>query len=208
MEEPYGSLWRSQVDTWDSTFDGVRTAYYHGRNGVRDDGATTWRTMIRANCTDAYYLMAGKFKLALDVLLRDPSWEVMFRTNSSSYVNKQNLISFVDELPKEKLYAGWTMNDTNDDGGLCVSGAGIFLSRDACEILAREIDGEKLIEEDVYIGRILRRHGFEAIDDKSRVDYPDDMNRWMSAYHIRFKTADRIRDAHDMRVFHELKLSE
>lgn len=202
--EPYKSLLMSQRDTWDSVDEGINTVYYHGGESIVRyiSPEWPWRQRLMFDCTDEYYLMAGKFKYALESVWND-DWDMIFRTNSSSYVNKQRLIEFEKKLPKEKLYAGWTMTDTNDDNGLCVSGAGIFMSRDCAEILRDEINPAKEIEEDVYIGRLLRAHGIKAIDDQSRIDYPKHPQQWHTAYHVRFKSEDRLMDAENMRRFHK-----
>lgn len=209
---PFSNLMISQKNSWDSIgVENVHTLYYYGWDKnynkhelVRQHHKSASHDLKLA-FTDNYYLMAGKLKFALRWALTQ-EWDIMFRTNSSSYVNKKNLLKFAADLPKEKLYAGWTMQDTNHDGGDCVSGAGIFLSRDCCEILLKEIDSDYEIEEDVYIGRLLRPHGIKAIDDRSRIEF----HQWLTnidmlkqAYHIRFKTGDRFRDAANMIVAHQ-----
>lgn len=201
--EPYRSLLMAQRETWDSVDEGINTAFYHGGDQTLQyiNPQWPWRQRLMFDCSDAYYVMAGKFRYALEAVWKE-DWDMIFRTNSSSYVNKKRLMEFAKTLPTEKLYAGWTMTDTNDDNGLCVSGAGIFFSRDCAEILKNGIDPEKEIEEDVYIGRILRPHGITAIDDRSRIEYPHNPQTWHMAYHTRFKTEDRMRDAENMKLFH------
>lgn len=211
-ETPYKELMWAQQDSFDSiNVDGVRSIYYHG--GQFDNGTiklavkhsnpnSSWER-VSFQCTDAYYYMAAKFKEALEYV-KDWDYDIIFRTNSSSYVHKQRLKNFADTLPTEKLYAGWTFTDSEDFGGACVSGAGIFLSRDTAEILRNEIDPAVEREEDVEVGRILRRNGIVAIDDKSRVDINADIPYPPTdAYHYRFKTGDRIQDANNMRLIHE-----
>jgi hypothetical protein len=211
---PYADLMQTQLGTWASILDirftdRILQLFYHGGySGLEPkyyyDGT------LELPCTDEYYKMAGKFKLALE-FVNNNGWEydLIFRTNSSSYVNKEELLKFAEKLPLEKCYAGWTFVDSEDFGGLCVSGAGIWLSRDCAEILMNEIDLEKEIEEDVYIGRILRKHGIEAIDDKSRVDI-DSVRPYdeipLNRFHYRFKGihGDRLKDAENMRKIHQL----
>lgn len=210
----YAELMKSQQATWDSIdVPGVQTFYYHGglyNEGGLDfllkfgNGRPTWER-LQFKCTDEYYYMAAKFKMMLDYI-HDEEYDLIFRTNSSSYVNKQRLKEFAETLPKEKLYAGWTMVDSEDHGGLVVSGAGIFMSRDVAEILREQIDPTVEREEDIEIGRILRRNGITAIDDKSRIDWPYNLadSALYEAYHIRFKTSDRQADAINMKIVHQL----
>lgn len=205
---------RTQQETFDSVeVEGVRTVYYHG--GLPEQGAvkfsvkhsnphSSWER-VEFNCTDKYYYMASKFREALRYT-QDWEYDYIFRSNSSSYINKPALVEFAKTLPTEKLYAGWTFKDSEDFGGDCVSGAGIFLSRDTAKILMDEIDPAKEMEEDVYCGRILRRNGITAIDDKSRYDVNSDHDYIpLDRYHYRFKgaTGNRLVDAHNMKMLHK-----
>lgn len=205
-EEPYRSLMNAQRGTWDSRYDNVKTIYYHGGGEnffeLHRDETWPWRERVEFSASDDYYEMHWKFKLALDIALAQ-EWDILFRTNSSSYVNKHKLVEFAEKLPTEKLYCGWTLTDTNDDGGECVSGAGIFLSRDCCKILSRELKEGPECEEDVLCGRILRKHGIVAMDDRSRVSYPHNPDKWRDAYHVLFKSTDRYSDATNMNIFHK-----
>lgn len=199
---PYNRLMEAQQESWGLVHhDDVNEVYYYG-------GGKGWiGKELSVDATDAYYYMAGKFQKALENVWDQP-WDMIFRTNSSSYVNKANLVEFAKTLPTEKCYAGWTFIDSEDFGGLCVSGAGIFMSRDIAEILLHEIDPKKELEEDVYIGRILRKNGITAIDDKSRLDYPHfEHHNIKNAYHLRFKTQDRLKDARTMMEIHKQIIS-
>lgn len=212
-EHPFDELMKAQIDTWESVHTkDVGTVFYHGgnkeqkwtaypNNGFPDK--VSYRLSVDA--TDSYYYMAEKFKEALD-FVKGWEYDFVFRTNSSSYVNKQKLVEFASRFPSTGVYAGWTMKDTNHDGGDCVSGAGILLSRDCVEILRKEINPEVEMEEDVYLGRILRANGIVATDDQSRFDYKSGHHidkSFSRYYHIRFKTANRLQDAANMRKVHK-----
>lgn len=216
---PFDELMRAQSETFDSVnVPNVYSLYYHGGffdnktipMSVRNSSPNTTWERVEFQCTDKYYFMAAKFKMALDYVFDerfDFKWDLIFRTNSSSYVNKKRLVEFAATLPKEKLYAGKTLVDLNDFSGIAISGAGIWLSRDTAEILQKEIDPEFEQEEDIYCGRILRKHGIVPIADESRFDYPEGMEgrHYTDAdvYHIRFKTGDRKKDADNMRLVHK-----
>lgn len=198
-EEPFSTLMRTQQNSWDAIeVEGVDTVYYYG-------GGKGWNGKeFSAKSDDKYYYMHDKLKQCLQGIMCLTEWDLIFRTNSSSYVNKKELVEFAKTLPTEKVYAGWTFKDTEDFGGDCVSGAGIFLSRDTAKILMEEIDPNFEQEEDVYCGRILRRHGITAIDDKSRIDVDVDNDYIpLDKYHYRFKHGgDRLIDAHNMILLH------
>lgn len=204
---PFDELMRMQQSTWDSVeVEGVRTVYYYG-------GGKGWvnEKEFSADTDDLYYRM--HWKLAL-VLKEIEKWEwkpdFIWRTNSSSYCNKQLLVKHCHNLPKENLYSGYTILDSNDFNGLSVSGAGILVTPDCVKVLTDNLDGEMNCEEDILISRILRKNGIVAIDDKSRYDVPevvpDDMPT--DLYHYRVKHGgSRLLDAENMRLIHEKIIS-
>lgn len=204
-EPPYSDLMHAQQQTWyREPESNVETMFYYGSLPKNYPG----NMMVFPNgglqfdTTDNYYMMHWKFKLALDAVW-DMEWDLIFRTNSSSYVHKDRLKKYCATLPLEKIYGGWTMCDSNFDGGYCVSGAGIFLSRDYADVLRKELKNQPECEEDVLIGRILRPHGARPFDDQSRVEYSPHPGFFTDGYHVRFKTRDRVRDAQNMITYHE-----
>lgn len=197
MEPPYDTLLKTQRETWDSVeVEGVRTVYYYG-------GGKGWVNdkEFSADADDLYYRMHWKFALTLKELgdLKDT---LIFRTNSSSLAFKKNLVEYAQKLPKEGLYCGWGLEDSNYDGGMCISGSGIWLSYDCAEILKNTLNSELNCEEDVLIGRILRNSGIAPIDDKSRYDVPQIIPQDfpVNRYHYLCKGGgSRYLDAENMR---------
>lgn len=201
---PFAQLMKTQRRTWDSVeVDGVDTVFYYG-------GGKGWvnEKEFSGMGNDSYYYMHDKL---LDCLknIDLSKYTFIFRTNSSSYINKNKLIEFSKTFPKEKLYCGWTVVDSEDHGGLAVSGAGIWLSIDTAEILRNEIDKDFEMEEDIYCSRILRKHGITAIDDKSRFDIPMHFGVVPhDRYHYRFKTTEnRLADIGNMKKLHHILMS-
>lgn len=207
-EPPYDSLMRMQQATFDSIeVEGVRSLYYHGSRPdeakvVLSLSCNTWER-VGFLSTDDYYFMAGKFKDALNYV-KDWDYDIIFRTNSSSYVNKQRLKEFAATLPTEKLYAGWEIE--GNAGYNVVSGAGIFLSRDTAEILREKIDPNFEREEDVFCGQLLHEAGIKIINDRSRFDVENVNDRTpLNRYHYRQKAShgNRLQDAENMRLLHQ-----
>lgn len=193
MKPPYDSLLKVQRETWDSVeADGVKTVYYYG-------GGKGWVNdkEFSADSEDKYYWMSDKLLGCLKEVI-DWDWQICFRTNSSSYVNKERLIEFANTLNTEKLYCGWSLET-------CVSGAGFFISKDCAKILVDELNPKYEKEEDFAVGEILLTHGIEIVDDKSRIDWPEYDKDIHTAYHLRFKGphGNRYRDADDMRLVHQ-----
>lgn len=201
-DEPYLSLMRSQQQTFDSIeVEGVRTVYYYG-------GGKGWVNdkEFSADASDEYYYMTKKCLEALKEVFKTYRPDVIFRTNSSSYVQKSRLVEFIKTLPKEKLFAGW---EIQGDGQFnVISGAGIFMTPDVADLLIEHADPEFCREEDCYISEVLYGQGIKIIDDKSRYDVPitipDDMP--LDRYHYRLKSgpANRLADIGNMRQLHKL----
>lgn len=200
-DEPYLSLMKAQQETWDSVeVGGVRTVYYYG-------GGKGWvnEKEYSADTDDLYYRMHWKFALALKEVW-DWDWQILVRINSSGYLCKERLIEFVKDLPIEKLYCGYGSPDINDGGDLCISGAAILMSRDCAEILLYKLDGEMNCEEDVLIGRVLRKDGIIPLDDKSRFDIPCEfVSIPKDRYHYRLKCGGpREVDISNMKKLHTI----
>ncbi len=206
-KHPYDELMKSQMETWDSIKEpDVCVGYYHGGlesgvahvrlNPLNEDSA-----VITLNATDSYYYMAAKFKECLK-FFADADFDIIFRTNSSSYVNKKELVKFANTLPKTGLYAGWEIQ--GNAGYNVVSGAGFFLSPDTAEILRFNIDPNFEREEDVYCAQLLHEKGVQIINERSRFDVRVINNNIpLDRYHYRFKTDDRLQDAENMRQLHK-----
>jgi len=213
-KHPYDELMKAQIETWDSVHEpGVEVMYYYGglQNIAPSDLMVIrnyhYSSRVVLNSTDSYYFMAGKFKSALEVI-KSSEFDIIFRTNSSSYVNKKQLVKFANTLPKTGLYSGWEIQ--GNAGYNVVSGAGFFLSPDTAEILRLKIDPEFEREEDVYCAQLLHENGIKIIDDKSRVDVNVvNNNTPLSAYHYRLKGThgNRLIDVENMRLLHKKILS-
>lgn len=202
----YAGLMQAQQETWDS-FElpvGCATIFYTGAGvAYKIKYMSGYQKVSHVEaCSDAYYQMHWKFKLALD-FVETMGWQYdyIFRTNSSSYINKEKLLKRAETLPKEKCYAGWSLGEKE-----AVSGAGIWLSPDMVDILREEIPPGEQCEEDILIGRILhKKHGIEIIDDKSRFDVTEENIEYadLSRDHYRFKTGDRLQDIRNMYRLHQ-----
>jgi hypothetical protein len=192
---------QAQQETWDMPNDFVDVVYYHGGLRLSEFVRRPDSIELEVGCSDEYYMMHYKFKLCLDHIEEEfGTYDFIFRTNSSSYINKERLLKHAETLPKEKCYAGWSLGEKE-----AVSGAGIWLSPDMVSILRDEVTAGVNIEEDILIGRILHgKHGIEIIDDKSRVDVTDPDLAPIDFYHYRFKTSDRLQDIRNMYQLHQM----
>lgn len=182
--EPFSDFMRASLETWDSiNVKGVDTYYYHGQ---------------KLNCSDEYEMMHWKLKLALDnVNYHD--YDLIFRTNSCSYIHKKRLLKISKKLPLTNCYAGW-------QNGTYISGAGIFFSPDVLDLLRNELTDKPHGAEDVLIGQILTGR-VPMINEGSRHDARvEGIKGRLKSYHFRFKTSniheERYRDVQNMIKLH------
>lgn len=206
-EWPFGEFMQTQQETWDATqHPNVDVVYYHGGwpSGVVSHGWHIEKDELRkrrelaVKSSDAYEMMHYKFKLTLDAIAYR-NYDLIFRTNSCSYIVKDKLLEVAKSLPLTNCYAGYQNGDY-------ISGAGIFFSPDVLDILRNELTNEPHGAEDVLIGEILKDR-VPMINDESRIDAEVSGVNKFGGYHYRFKTSNdpdqRGRDIENMRVLHE-----
>lgn len=160
---PFNELYRAQRNTWDSIqHPNIETVYYWGND--YDKMHHPFRDCLKAN----WYA----------------DWDIIFRTNSSSYINKNMLYEYAKDLPKEKLWIG------NEWGAM--SGAGFIISRDLAKIVMDEIKDDQLGDEDGVIGTILNNHGYNPVLGY-RNPYNYEAKNFSPCHQIRVRDSSRTR---------------
>lgn len=155
-DTPFKEVNDCQMETWDSEIvKDVKTIYYLGNNnnggGFIENGGR-----LLCPCSEEYNMMHWRMKLACDYVW-DMDWDVMFRTNSSTYVRKDRIKDYVDRMDKKVgVYSGVV------SGGM-VSGTGILMTRDVVEIIKDNMDNYPTDSEDCAIGTLLGKHGISKI---------------------------------------------
>jgi hypothetical protein len=131
LKPPYDKLYDIQLKTFDTVkVDDVDTHFYFGNE---------------------YELMHVAFRDALREVW-DRDWDIILRTNSSSYINKQALKLFL----KDKEYNDLWIGDTTGYN----SGAGFIINRDLAKILMDEITDDRYPYEDLLCHNILQSKGY------------------------------------------------
>lgn len=138
------------------------------------------------NCSDTYSDMGIKTLKAFEWVDSNLSYDYIFRTNTSSYVNYKNLIHYLKKIQEEGIdYCGYI---GDYDGIEYVSGSGIILSEQAIKTIIRyksELDTE--IVEDVAFGKLLKLNEISPIKGKRKdiESHKDIRNIDSDEYHIR-----------------------
>ena len=145
QDSPFDEIRKGQMETWDSIHHpDVETIYYFGNGNNKMNGKN-----LSLNVSDRYYEMHWKFKLALDYVW-DMDWDYIFRTNTSTYVNKERLYNYIKKNTPD--YSG-------NSNGSYLTGNAIILSRKSALILKDnlvEVTKNQFPDEDIVIGDTLK----------------------------------------------------
>jgi hypothetical protein len=187
---PYPMLIRAAEATWASVpVPDVEVIFYFGGGGPR---------MARRHLTlpvpDDFPHIGEKTLACFDYVLENREFDLVFRTNCSSYVDLMNLSRYVGEHAQARgFYAG---TPSTHDGISFASGSGYFLSRDLVELVVRERDSwNHALLDDVALGLLLSTAGHLPVP-VPRVGYATprevaDVD--VTQFHFRCKTASRAR---------------
>lgn len=215
IEEPYNKLESAIRRTWGNNNNNNVKIFYNYGNGSSTfiDG-----DKIICDCPENIDNIGLKTIKSLELI---SEFDYVFRTNLSSFVNINNMIKYLQNMPSEKFYGGMcTLNFSGEHlqkfgEGTFASGSGYFLSKDVVNLI---IDNKELwdhsVIDDVAIAGLLKRLGIlptlcPRIDINSISNgilyynsipiSDDDINK---CYHFRCKTSgDR---SGDIEIFKKL----
>ena len=197
----YDRFKESQLETWDSiTVDGVKTFYYYGNSTENKIIGND----IHVTTPEDLWNCGIKTIEALKVINQKFDYDFLYRTNSSSYVDKEMLIRHLNSAPKNKYYAG---HYANHDGVSYTSGSGIMLSKDLVDLILDKGLSNTYID-DVDIGKLMNSHGIYTQDIlRCHHDYGENFLTCDGILY-RLKTENREWDLIQMYQIHKLKLNK
>jgi hypothetical protein len=198
---PYPMLMRTIRRTWASVqVPDVETLFYYGGPALRSNGA---RLILPV--ADDLTNVGHKTLSCFEHVLGDREFDLIFRTNCSSYVDLPNMRDFALERGRDRgFYCGVVRSH---DGVSFASGSGYFLSRDLVELVVeRQSAWNHSILDDVALGILLAQNGVQP-EPAPRRDYRrlaelTDVDT--SQFHFRCKT-DSWRRLEDVRMMLELQ---
>jgi len=184
FQSPYDIIMESQLRTWDSVYNDNTITYYYFGGEYKIIPLKNGSIKILTGTSDSYNMMHWKFKIALEEVYKNKDWNFIFRTQTSSYINKRSLVEFSKFLPEEKCYCGMELENGY------ASGSGFFISRDVVEIIINDYKEDPQPFEDCYLGEVLSKKGIGITKGADRVDYyfGGDINR--KTYHYFCKPSD------------------
>jgi hypothetical protein len=195
----YTKFYDTQKKTWDSVVQpGVETYYYFGNHDCEEIKDQNIFVNVNESLMNCGYKLLKTFDL-----IKDLEFDFLFRTNSSSYIDKKKLYEFLSDKPKKNFYSGVIGDLYNIK---YASGSGLSLSRDLFNlIMDNKKDWDHTLVDDMSIGKILSKFGIYPTEcDRYNVDSQNNIPT--DFFHYRLKTSEREFDIQNMMRIHDLKL--
>lgn len=133
---PYNKMIQTSMETWDSVeTEGVETIFYCGMS----DKPNTEK-VIYMPVGNGLFEMGKKCLLAYEWALQNKEFDYVARVNASCYVDKKNLIKFVENLPETNVFAG-VETDSQNGFRYLWGGCQYIISKD---VLQKIVDNKHL----------------------------------------------------------------
>lgn len=189
----YTEFYKTQKQTWDSLrVDGVDTYYYFGNSDEEKIDGNNIFLGVRESLMNCTHKTIDVFNL-----VKDFDFDFIFRTNSSSYVDKELLKKYLENKPNVNFYSGIIGNHM---GIPFCSGSGYFLSKDLVTlILNNKTEINHTLIDDVAFGNFLKDKNVE-FKQSERFDVINNDSIPMNYFHYRLKTSNRQNDIKNMEL--------
>lgn len=202
-DDLYSQFYKSQKETWDSTdTPNIQTLYLFGNHScdeIIDDKIMVNVDEITINDS---HINLGHKTIKSFILTKDFDYDYIFRTNSSSYIDKKLLLDFISDKPKNNYYSGFIGEFENIK---FASGSGFFLSKDLVNYIIDNSDNwDHNLIDDVALGLLLKNYGISPqLND--RMDIINDSEIPNHYFHYRLKTNNRFDDIRRMYLINDIK---
>jgi hypothetical protein len=107
-DDLYSKFYKSQKETWDSiNISGIQTLYLFGNHNCDEIIDDKIMVNVPEIIVNNFPVNAGHKTIKSFLLTKDFDYDYIFRTNSSSYIDKKLLLDFIKDKPKNKYYSGF-----------------------------------------------------------------------------------------------------
>ncbi len=202
----YSAFRNVQLKTWDSIeINNVETYYYYGGASYGVINNNSIFLDVDEGLENCGYKTIECFKTIMSL-----NFDYIFRTNSSSYIDKSLLYNFLITKPRHKFYCG-IIGQFNEIK--FASGSGYFLSRDLVEIVINNAENwDHNLLDDVALGKLLSSYDIPIFPSEKRIDIKS--YNWINSlisfipvnfFHYRLKSENRNFDLFQMKKIFLLK---
>lgn len=125
---PYAKMVQTSLETWDSVEqEGCETVYYFGKSNKQNTDKFVYLPIHESLAS-----MGQKTLMALEWALENKEFDYIARPHSCIYVNKKELVNYVDSLPNENIFSGLMVEDKRS---WMWGGCGYVISKDVVKKL-------------------------------------------------------------------------
>lgn len=152
-------------NTWDSIeVDGVETVFYFGEPLM-----VNTKKEIYLPLKESYENMGYKTLSAFEWAVNNKEFDFIARVNSSTYVDKKELIKYIQNLPNENVFAGIKV-DRNEDNEVWCWGPSFILSKDVVSnLVGNKNKLDRSLMEDVGISHLFNKFNIPYINGRMAV---------------------------------------
>jgi hypothetical protein len=221
QEPPFKKMIETSLKTWDSiNVDGVESIFYCGEP-VKENTDK----MIYFPLKESYQTMGEKTLRAYEWALKNKEFDYIARVNSSCYVNKKELIKYIQTLPDNNVFSGLKVEESTYKDKWMWGGGQYIISKDIIKLF---VDNRHLwdhsIMDDMAVGFLANKlnvpyHQGRACSIEKKpsgwacfcygepsIEFTDfqDMNKLQNQFFIRVKQDDdRNRDEYIMKQLYQ-----
>ena len=160
---PYDEMMQTSQNTWDSiNIEGCETLYYCDASEKPNT-----EKVIYVDTVYNLFTMGRKDLLAYEWILANKEFDYVARVNSSCYVNKKELIKYVQNLPEKDLFSGFTVPVENGDPYMW-GGLQFVISRDVIQkMVDNKWNWNHKVMEDQAMSELVRSLGIPFHEGKA-----------------------------------------
>jgi len=151
QKKPYNVMAETSYATWDSVeVEGVESIFYFSQPYKPNT-----KKNIYFDVDEQYSTMGYKMLGAFEYALKNCEFDYIARVNSSCYVDKKELIKYVQNIPTENLFQGLIVPKSEHEPEWIWGGGQFLISKDVIEkfVANKESYNHSLIE-DIGISRL------------------------------------------------------
>lgn len=151
---PYGEMIDTSLNTWDSiNVEGVETVFYCGQPVNKDTNK-----IIYFDIQESYANMGRKLLAAFQWALINKEFDYIARVNSSCYVNKKELLKYVQILPSTMVFSGLRVIATHGHKEWVWGGGQFLISKDVIKmIVEKKSEWDHTSMEDISISTLVSK---------------------------------------------------
>lgn len=151
----YAPMIETSLRTWDSIeVAGCETIFYCGLPQKQNTDK-----MVYFNIPESLFSMGHKDLAFFEYVLKNKEWDYMARVNSSCFVDKKELIKYIQTLPEKEVFEG--LNVVTDGVIQYTWGGGQYIiSRDVIQLIVdhkKEWNHNEM--EDMAMSKLVMRNG-------------------------------------------------